>query len=745
MRRTSNLFTLLSLSSVIAGGCATRGEAPDSTTPRSDDVQTLSDAGHDSTNANVEVDVTPPIALEEWRAVKQGGEAAIAFDDLDARIEACRAFVREHPRHQVTGEVLGSLADALVAKGGFRPDELTSCLEAKAELEDDSGAPLKIVQRYHLKRDLPLQSGLRLVEMSRDRVAEDERELTLETNERRREALELRAAYDRAQADLYEARLYLKAGKAALALEALDRGRGHTAKLATDVVVRDAKGKIVHTLPTGVLEELDILTAEAHHRKGDDEAARKALRDVIGFVDDLEVRAIYDELRAALRVDKGMGRSVTTQSAPAQAFELKDLSGKAVKLSDFRGKVVLVTFWATWCGPCKKELPELQRFGKAHADKGVEILAVNIDDFNSRSKIKPFLESNNLGDIRVLLEQPEQLTEYNYSGIPSLYVIDREGRIAHARTGYDPELEDKLEGEILELVEQKKASDRELLVIEQMPEGWDVLWKQPISGDVMALAVAEPTADAGGEVGAIGRDGLVRWSADGKELGAAPLSGWTRSLDAADLDGNGKREWIVGGWQDLKVLDHTGKLYWSHAGDGGVVVGGLHDLDADGFSEIVLQAGDRVIAMKAVPEPMWKSAPLKELESVNVDPSGAIAVQADGEVLEMSGRGEITGRAGEAPTGQELAGRIDGLHVFKGPWNEDPKLGQDIDGDGRSDVVVPAGRGVIVYDRDGKPVLRLRSPEASVTPAVGDLDGKPGAELVVFVEHYGLVALGKKN
>ncbi|MCA9706948.1 MAG: redoxin domain-containing protein, partial [Myxococcales bacterium] len=690
--------------------------------------------------AAVEVDDRPPVPLDQWRDVKKEGEAAARVADLEQRIEKCRAFVKAHPEHQATADVLESLSDALIEKGGFDPAELAGCLEAKAELEDESSLPTELVERYHLKHDLPTESGLRLLALSRERLDQDEKELALESDERRREWMELRIAYQRAKTHGFEARLHLRDGKVDLAMDALERAQAETTKLAKDIQLRDADGKPVRTMAAGVLEELFVLSAEAHKRKGDEAAAREALSQALGFMNDIEVRRMYDQLRDSLQVGKGDEQEVTAAAQAAQKFELEDLKGKKVKLEDYRGKVVLVTFWATWCGPCKKEMPELQKFQEANKDKGVEVLAINIDDFNSRSKIKPFLDKNNL-DVKVLLEKPEQLTDYNYQAIPALYVVDREGKIAHARTGYDPQLKEKLQNEIAAIVESKKGnSGRELLTIEQAPAGWGVRWKQPVNGDVRAVAVASAAKGQPGEVGAVGREGLLRWAADGKALGAKPLAGWTRSLDATDLDGDGKREWIVGGWQDVKVLDHTGELYWEHSGDGMVTVSGHHDLNGDGFQELILQEGDRVVAMKAVPDPMWTSAPFKELEAVHVDPKGGLVVQADGELIELSARGKIESRGKKAPEGRTLSGRIatpDGtVDVYEGKWDPTPVLDHDVDGDGEDDVVVAGRQGLIVYDRQGKPLLRVRSHDVGLTVAVGDLDGKAGDEVVIFVEHY---------
>ena len=431
MSTRTHVPSLLLLSS-LALGCAAETGGGDATAQPPGPPGA---AAPEAAVAEVEVDETPPVPLDQWRTVKKEGEAATRVADLEERITKCRAFVDAHPDHQAAGDVLETLADSLIEKGGFDPAELAACLEAKAALEEDSSTPTELVQRYHLKHDLPIDSGLRLLELARERLAQDEKELALETDERRREWMELRLAYQRAKADAFEARLFLRDKKVDEALGALERGHAETTKLAKDIVVRDAEGKAVRTLAGGVLEELDVLTAEALHRKGDDAGARESLAKALGFLDDLEVRGMYDELRTGLGGSGGTDRLITAQRQDAQRFVLEDLAGKKVKLDDYRGKVVLVTFWATWCGPCKREMPELQKFQQEYKSKGVEVLAINIDDFNSRSKIKPFLDENNLGKVKVLLEEPKQLTEYNYNAIPALYVIDREGRVAAVHAG----------------------------------------------------------------------------------------------------------------------------------------------------------------------------------------------------------------------------------------------------------------------------------------------------------------------
>jgi hypothetical protein len=154
------------------------------------------------------------------------------------------------------------------------------------------------------------------------------------------------------------------------------------------------------------------------------------------------------------------------------------------------------------------------------------------------------------------------------------------------------------------------------------------------------------------------------------------------------------------------------------------------------------------MAMKATPDPLWKSHPMQQLEAVAVTPDGHVLVQAEGQVTELDGRGQAVGTAVASPKGRFLAGRVDTKNgaqdLYKGRWDSKPILGHDIDGDGEEDIVVPSSQGVVVYDKNGETILRLRSHDVRVETDVGDLDGKPGAEIALHVEHYGLVVLGKK-
>lgn len=130
---------------------------------------------------------------------------------------------------------------------------------------------------------------------------------------------------------------------------------------------------------------------------------------------------------------------------------LADLAGGRVDLGDLRGRVVVVNFWATWCGPCKDELPSLQRLRERFAGKSVEVITVNYGEFPSR--VRPFLEKEKVA-LRVLLDtQKDAARDWGVGGLPMTFIIDAQGRARYSAFG---EL-DWSTGEPLRLVEKLLA------------------------------------------------------------------------------------------------------------------------------------------------------------------------------------------------------------------------------------------------------------------------------------------------
>jgi peroxiredoxin len=119
----------------------------------------------------------------------------------------------------------------------------------------------------------------------------------------------------------------------------------------------------------------------------------------------------------------------------APDFALPDLKGRTVHLKDFRGKVVVLDFWATWCGPCKMEIPHFAELLKRHGEKGLEIVGVAMDETGA-DVVKPFVEKNGLPYHVVLGDDYTASRFGGVNALPTTFVIDRGGHIARKYIGY---------------------------------------------------------------------------------------------------------------------------------------------------------------------------------------------------------------------------------------------------------------------------------------------------------------------
>jgi thiol-disulfide isomerase/thioredoxin len=118
---------------------------------------------------------------------------------------------------------------------------------------------------------------------------------------------------------------------------------------------------------------------------------------------------------------------------PTPQLAATDLSGRSVDLKALRGRVVVVNFWATWCDPCKQEMPSLQRLRDRLSGRPLEVLTVNYGEF--RDKIAPFVERQGL-TLPVLLDtQKDAAKDWKVGGLPMTFVIDAQGRVRYSVYG----------------------------------------------------------------------------------------------------------------------------------------------------------------------------------------------------------------------------------------------------------------------------------------------------------------------
>jgi peroxiredoxin len=122
------------------------------------------------------------------------------------------------------------------------------------------------------------------------------------------------------------------------------------------------------------------------------------------------------------------------RDAVAPAFVLPGLGGTPVHLSDHRGRVVLLNFWATWCPPCRAEMPSMEKLYQAYRDRGLVILAISGDRAGTQV-VESFVEELGLTFLIVLDPADEVFAQYGVRGLPTSYLLDRRGRIVSAEAG----------------------------------------------------------------------------------------------------------------------------------------------------------------------------------------------------------------------------------------------------------------------------------------------------------------------
>ncbi len=155
---------------------------------------------------------------------------------------------------------------------------------------------------------------------------------------------------------------------------------------------------------------------------------------------------------AALAVVSSGAGAAVTPSAGAPDFTLPSLDGPNLRLQEQRGRVVMINFWATWCGPCRVEMPHLSKLYEKYRGSGFTVLAVNIDE----DPHKAASLAKQLGmRFPVLLDTEKKVSRlYDLSTMPSTVLVDRDGRVRFVHRGYREGYEDTYDKQIRELLRE---------------------------------------------------------------------------------------------------------------------------------------------------------------------------------------------------------------------------------------------------------------------------------------------------
>ena len=139
-------------------------------------------------------------------------------------------------------------------------------------------------------------------------------------------------------------------------------------------------------------------------------------------------------------------------TGPAPAFTLTSISGGQTALSQFKGQVVMVNFWATWCGPCQQEMPLLDQMYKKYKPAGFTLIGVNVD--KDSPPVKELLARKPVS-FPVLLDPANQVSKaFHVDEMPSSVIIDRKGEIRYIHRGYKPGDENDYQDRIRQLIRE---------------------------------------------------------------------------------------------------------------------------------------------------------------------------------------------------------------------------------------------------------------------------------------------------
>ena len=140
-------------------------------------------------------------------------------------------------------------------------------------------------------------------------------------------------------------------------------------------------------------------------------------------------------------------------SALAPDFSLKSIDGQEITLSQLKGKVILLDFWATWCGPCRESIPHLIQLYKNYREKGFEVVGMSIDKGDGEA-VRRFVKSMDI-PYPVVIAPEDVVRRYQVTGIPASFLIDKQGKVREKMVGFSSAIARQLDTKVGDLTSEK--------------------------------------------------------------------------------------------------------------------------------------------------------------------------------------------------------------------------------------------------------------------------------------------------
>jgi thiol-disulfide isomerase/thioredoxin len=183
---------------------------------------------------------------------------------------------------------------------------------------------------------------------------------------------------------------------------------------------------------------LVILASSCAKEKRSREAESTQREDARVPAGSADATAPAEQGKAAAQAAAAAGLPSASERPAAPAFDGQILDGSSISLAKYRGKVVLVDFWATWCPPCRKSIPHLIEFQKEYGSKGLVVIGISLDQ-QGRQVVDPFVKGAGINYPIIVDSQGRLAIAYGgVQGIPCLFMIDRAGRLVKKIEGYVP-------------------------------------------------------------------------------------------------------------------------------------------------------------------------------------------------------------------------------------------------------------------------------------------------------------------